>query len=198
MGLCLGCSLACRGQTYAEFFRQKRTQERYLLNQILALKVYGEYLQKGYSLVSGGLDVVRELSGGEFRLHELFISSLKLASPVVRKSPKVAEIVSMQLSIAGMLSRMRMAGREELLRDLREGMLLEMAGDLEELLLVISSGKLEMGEGERLERIDRLHGSMLERYRFVRSMAGELKVMEKQGGLEARDNEKSRRLYGID
>ena len=39
-----------QAQTFAEWFRQKKTQKQYLIQQIAALQVYIGYAQKGYSI----------------------------------------------------------------------------------------------------------------------------------------------------
>ena len=44
------CADNLSAQTVAEWFRQKATQRKYLLQQIAALHVYSGYLSKGYSI----------------------------------------------------------------------------------------------------------------------------------------------------
>jgi len=93
-------SSAVRGQTYDEWARQKKTQKKYLLEQILALRTYGSYLTKGYSVVKGGLNTIQQIKQGDLKLHEKFFESFRVVSPAVRQYSKVSDIIDMQFNIA--------------------------------------------------------------------------------------------------
>jgi len=51
-------------QTWNEWFRQKKTQKKYLVQQIAALKVYLKYLKQGYRIVDKGLSLVGDIKDG--------------------------------------------------------------------------------------------------------------------------------------
>src|SRR5690606_38045577 len=63
--------------TFNEWFRQKKTQRKYLVKQIAALKVYLEYLKKGYEIVDKGLTTIGEIKNGTFSLDKDYFNSLK-------------------------------------------------------------------------------------------------------------------------
>lgn len=65
---------ASKVQTFHEWFRQKKTQKKYLIQQIAALKVYLGYVQKGYSIAQKGLTTVSNIKKGNFDLHCIEIS----------------------------------------------------------------------------------------------------------------------------
>lgn len=71
------------GQTWGEFFSQKKTQKKYLLEQLVALKMYAGYLKKGYDIVGSGIGTVWDIKNGEFSLHSTFFSSLKSVNPIL-------------------------------------------------------------------------------------------------------------------
>lgn len=175
-------------QTYAEFFRQKKTQTKYLLEQIAALEMYAGYAKKGYDIASTGLNTVRDLSKGEFNLHNSFISSLKTVSPVIKNNTKVAEIIILQIEIAKSFRNIRNSGlsttTSTYVEMVKANVLEECGYDLEELLLVITSGKVEMQDDERLQRLDRIYESMLEKSAFVQSFSNQVNLVNQQ-----RDNE---------
>src|SRR5215470_7473984 len=89
----------CQAQSFDVWFQQKKTQKKYLLQQIAALQVYLDYLEKGYSISKEGLGMIQDLKNGEFVLHDSFFNSLKIVNPVVRKGAEVTEIVALQLAI---------------------------------------------------------------------------------------------------
>lgn len=159
-------------QTWSEWFSQKKTQKKYLLEQVAALKMYAGYLKKGYEIGSSGLNFIKSASQGEFDLHGAFFASLKAVSPEIKRNRKIAEIIQMQLQIGKFISSV---DNLEFLSDdnqryvklVREGLLNDSLRDIEELLLVITSGKLQMTEGERLERIGELYSTMQEKKTFA-------------------------------
>lgn len=187
-------------QTFGEWFRQKKTQQRYLLEQIAALRVYAGYVHKGYGIVSGGLQTVRDITGGEFSLHELFISGLKKVSPVIRNDVRIAEILLMQGQLVkffdGLTSK---CGISVEMLDYVHSVRLEVLGeglsDLEELLLVVTSGKAEMTDDQRLARLNSLYGRSLERSSFVRDFCGQTALVLGQQHLEKIEIERLRRWY---
>jgi hypothetical protein len=171
--------LSLSAQTWGEWFKQKKTQKRYLLEQIAALKVYAGYLKKGYEIVDGGLSTVRDITRGEFSLHNAFISSLKQVSPAIRKDARVAEIIALQIGILGGFSEVKGNGylsAEELayVRLVQGAVTQECFHDLEELLLVLTSGKLEMKEDERLMRLAAIYENVLDKSAFVRDFCGNI------------------------
>ncbi len=62
------------GQTFGEWFRQKKTQIKYLLERIAQLQVQIELLKKGYKIVDNGLRTIHQIKDGEFNLHKDFFS----------------------------------------------------------------------------------------------------------------------------
>lgn len=62
-------------QNSAEWLRQKRTQTRYLLEQILANGVYQDYLKQGYRVLQGGLNLIGEWKNREFELHTQYLNA---------------------------------------------------------------------------------------------------------------------------
>src|SRR5438046_646086 len=95
----LAAGQLCRAQTYDEWVRQSKTQKKYLLEQILALKTYIGYAEKGYSIASKGLNTIKDIKDGDFNLHDNFFNSLSAVNPQVKKYSKVAAIIAMQISI---------------------------------------------------------------------------------------------------
>lgn len=180
--LCLVSAVDVSGQTWAEFFKQKKTQKKYLLNQIAALQVYIGYARKGYELVDNGLQAVRDITSGEFSLHHAFISSLKQVSPAVRNDLRVAEIISMQLSVLRLSGswgdhELLSSGNRAYISGIRSDVRERCLDVLEELLLVVTAGKAEMGDQERLRRIGVMYGLMQAHYGFARGFTAEVNLL---------------------
>ncbi len=191
---------AVKAQTFSEWFRQKKTQKRYLIEQLVALKVYAGYVHKGYGIVSDGWQTVRDITNGEFNLHDLFISGLKKVSPAIRNDVRIAEILVLQAdmlkSFGGMLTSDGFSGAQlDYLLTVRSAVNSEGLDDLEELLLAITSGRAEMTDDERLERLNAIYARTLERSAFVHDFSAKASRLLKQKKIEQRDIEQLRRYY---
>ncbi|RZM06814.1 MAG: hypothetical protein EOO88_52775 [Pedobacter sp.] len=199
-GLALS-SAFCKAQTYNEIFRQKRTQEKYLLKQIAHLRLYADQAWRGYKLVSGGLQTINDFTSGEFSLHEAFISALSKVGGLVRKDYRVEEIVKFQLGISSSFralvksSASAQATNMEYYRAVQKKVMEECNADLEELLDIVLSGELEMNDAERLSRLKKIHASMSEKAGFTRWFCSEAQLLAQAQKRELTDIKELRRLY---
>src|SRR5882762_9234160 len=106
ISLAIACiSYESYGQTFAEWFQQKKTQKKYLVQQIAALHVYLDYLKKGYTIVHNGLNTIGNIKNGNFNLDRDFFSSLKNVNPSIKNIAKVADIIAFQVYISRELGR---------------------------------------------------------------------------------------------
>lgn len=184
----LSCSLffnPTKAQTWDEVFNQKKTQIRYLGEQLVALKMYAGYLKKGYEIVDQGVNTVKDLKNGEFNMHQNFISSLKAVNRAIRNSSKVAEIIALQLSLNESFSSIKGIGylsesHQQYISLVKDQIREECRKDLEELLIVITSGKVEMKDDERMKRLDKVYNSMLDKSEFIQSFCNEVSLLISQ------------------
>lgn len=193
----------CQAQTFSEWFRQKKTQQKYLMQQIAALQVYIGYAKKGYEIAGSGLQTIRDITGGEFSLHEGFITGLKKVSPAVRGDLRLAEIVTLQVSIMKSFTMLKKAelsspGYWAYVAQVADQVVSECYRDLEELLLVVTSGKLDMKDNERLERIGEIYGRMLDKSAFTSDFCGNVSLLILQPKKEQYSVDRFRRYYEIE
>lgn len=199
-GLGLG-GISVQAQTYNEIFRQKKTQENYLLKQIASLKLYADQAWKGYKLVSGGLETINDFTSGEFKLHEAFISALSKVSGLVRKDFRVEEIVKFQLGIKSSFrallksSASSQATNLDYYRAVQQKVMSECNADLDELMEVALSGELELNDAERLSRLKKIHSSMQEKAGFARWFCTEAQLLSQARKMDMNDIKELRRLY---
>jgi len=193
----------CRAQTFAEWFKQKKTQQKYLLEQIAALQVYIGYAMKGYQLVGSGIEAVRDITNGEFNLHNAFVSGLKKVNPAIRDDVRIAEIMALQVDILAGFNRLKgidgmRPDQLAYISSVAGSVIGECYQQLEELLLVITSGKVEMDDEERLARLDGIYQRMLDKSAFSRHFSTEVGLLLRQQRLEQESLQNLRRYYGID
>ena len=193
----------CNAQSFSEWFKQKSTQKKYLLQQIAALQVYIGFARDGYKIVDGGLQTVKSITGGEFNLHEAFVSGLKKVNPVIKNDVRVAEIISLQLSIIKSFNGLKRsdvlsADHAAYIASVGEKVIAECYNDLEELLLVITSGRLEMSDDERLARLNEVYERMEDKAAFTRDFCGNVGLFILQKRKEQGTITDLRRFYEIE
>lgn len=199
------CTIA-KSQTTEEWLNQKATQKKYLLQQIAALKVYLGYAKKGYTIVTSGVNTIRNIKNGELNLHWDFFNRLKKVNPAIRKYAKVADIIAFQVKIIKQTKITIQQIREtkqfteaelDHCKQVFDNLLNECMKTVEELILVTTSGKLEMKDDERLKRIDRLYADVQDKYSFACAFSEDMALLTVQRLGEQMEINRSKLINGI-
>jgi len=195
-----------QAQTFAEWFQQKKTQKKYLLQQIAALQVYIGYAQKGYNIAKDGLNTIGGFTRGEFNLHTDYFNSLKTVNPEVKRYAKVADIIALQIKIVQNYNRTyrqlnssdAFSGDELAYISRVFGRLLDDCDKtLDELITITTDSKLEMKDDERIEKIDKLYLDMQDKFTFSQSFSNDAKSLAASRIKDKTDVQTSRVLRGI-
>ena len=193
-------------QTWDEWFKQKKTQKKYLVQQIAALRVYLDYLKKGYTVVHNGLNTIENIKNGNFNLDRDFFSSLKNVNPAIKNTAKVADIIAFQIFISRELGRVysfcstnKHFTSEEIryIAQVNTNMLFYCDASISELLTIIQSGKSEMTDDERIHRIDNIYDEMNDRCAFVRAFGSDAQIISMEREKESREAELLKTYYDI-
>jgi len=175
-------------QNWEEWTSQKKTQIKYLLQQIAENKVYIGYLQKGYSIANKGLTTIRTIKNGDFNLHRVFFVSLNTVNPKIKNSAKVAAIVAFQIRILNESKQsLKQIKETDQFTDKElnycstvfDNLLEDCLKNIDELYLVLGSG-LIMTDDERMKRIDKIYADMQSKYGFCSSFSNEMGVLAVQ------------------
>lgn len=197
--------LLIAGFLNGNIFAQAKQRE-VLLKQIAAFKVYIGYAQKGYSIAQKGLTTIGNFKRGEFNLHEDYFNSLKNINPKIKSYTRLGEIISLQVKVLQNYSRtIRQIQQNDLfhgdevayVKRALDRMIENCEGTLEELIVIVTEGKLEMKDDERMKRIDVLYQNMMESYTFYEDFSNQTKLMSMSRGKEATDVKTSRALHGF-
>ncbi len=189
-GLCL-MVLTCwakqgHAQLWAELFQQKKTQIKYLTQQIAALQVYIGYVEKGYHIAQQGLTAISDIKNGEFNLHTAYFNSLKAINPSIRKDARIAEIIAMQLSIVQQYKKCYRqvkqstrfnSGEVSYVYSVFTSLLGGCANDITDLISLTTAGKLQLTDDERISRIGALYSDMQDKYSFVQDFSEKVSIL---------------------
>ncbi len=193
-----------QAQTFDEWFRQKKTQIKYLVEQIAALKAYGAISNKGYGIAKIGLTGISTSKDGDYRQHRHYITSLRKVKPGIRNYSKVVSIYEMK-SLIQKYRRFVESYPTGLLRGKEKNYiagvfngLVEGCKDLTtELEMVINDEWLQLKDDERISRIDKVYFEMQDRYEFCRSFTGQVKILVGNRLKNKNDRMRLSSLYGI-
>lgn len=120
-------------------------------------------MKNGYQIIFKGYTAVKDISQGNFNLHKTFLDGLMQVSPAVKKYKRIADIISYQLRIAKEYKLAFNRFKEEKQFTIDEidylgkvygNLFNESLKSLDELSMVITSGKLRMSDDERLQAIE--------------------------------------------
>lgn len=195
-----------QAQNAAELTKQKKTQKKYLIEQIVALQLYISYVKKGYSIAKEGLNTISSFKRGEFNLHTDYFNSLKSVNPKIKQYAKVADIIAMQVAIIQGYTRTRRQIQESgafnpnelnyIIRVL-DRLLDDCENTLDQLITVTTDDNLEMKDDERLKRIDILYQDMTDKYTFSQSFSNETILLAAERIKENIDVKTSRALHSL-
>jgi hypothetical protein len=198
-------STSASAQTFDEWFNQKKTQTKYLIEQIVAYQVYLDYLKKGYTIAHNGLTAIENIKNGNFNLDRDFFKSLKNVKPAISNSVKVIDIIAFQYSI---IKDMKNVYRfcqnnkhftpEEVryVARVHTSMLLLCDASLSELHTIIQSDNAQMTDDERLQRIDKIYGDMEDKQAFVRAFGNDTRLLALEREKEGIEINQLKKQYG--
>lgn len=187
-----------------ELFKQKKTQKKYLIQQVAALKVYLGYLKKGYNIAQKGLTTIGDIKNGTFRLDKDYFNSLKHVSPAIRNSPKVNGILVYQQHILEDFRELYNDCRtddnllpEEIIyiEGVYRNILKECNASVDELIMITTTGEAEMKDNERLLRLDKVHEDMQEKYAFTQDFIAGTRLLSIQRAREKNQIKGAKNLY---
>lgn len=176
-------------QTLAEWTQQKKTQRKYLIQQIAALQTHLQYLKKGYDIAHKGISTVKNIKNGEWDLHKDYFGSLTVVNPAIKNYARVADIVSMQVrmvkQVRSLINECRQrkllnSGEIDYVVKVCDHLLSECLKNMEELIMVITSGQLEMKDDERIKMIETIYAAMQEKSVFLLSFGNSVTTLSKQ------------------
>jgi hypothetical protein len=187
---------------------QSQEAQQLLLNveKLAQLKSILQNMYDGYKVVSKGYTTIKDISQGNYSLHQAFFDRLLEVSPAVRKYKRVADIISYQRKIMQehkqAFNYFKGTGSftsEEInyVGKVYGNLFQQSLKSLDELLMVITASGLRMSDDERLEAIDRIFSDMQDKLTFLRSFNNSTKLLAVQRIKEQAEVDISRKLSAI-
>jgi hypothetical protein len=185
--------MSAEAQTFSEWFDQKSTLRKYLVQQVAALQAYEDVLKTGYGIAHKGLGSISGSNKSELGLHTNYYNKLKSTGAVVKNDPQVQEVTQWQADI---LTAFHKVKSDPYYQGVKTAVLSDCTEQLTQLQQVLADGKLEMSDSERLTRIHKIHGAMLDNYHFAVDFCNRAIMLEVQKIHETNDAQALKNYYG--
>lgn len=153
-------------------------------------------MKKGYEILNGGYNTVKNLSKGNFNLHKSFLDALMQVSPTVRNYKRIGDIINYQVLLVKeyktAFTRFKNSGHfnnEEIdyFKRVYDNLFKQSLRNLDELTTIVTANKLRMSDDERLVAIDKIYVDMQEKLLFLRSFNNNTSVLAIQRAKEQND-----------
>lgn len=163
-------------------------------------------MKKGYEILNGGYNAVKDISEGNFTLHKTFLDALMQVSPTVRKYKKIEQIINYQILLVKESKKAysRFAGAKnfsqkelDYFEKVYGNLLKQSLRNLDELTLVITADKLRMSDDERLSAIDKIYIQMEDKVRFLRAFNTSSNILALQRLKESNDVKTSKEMHNL-
>lgn len=197
-------TICCVMQLHLASAQEAELQQLALnIEKLAQLKQVLSDMKKGYEIIDKGYGTIKDLSKGNFNLHQTFLDGLMMVSPEVRRYQRVADIISCQAGILkeykAAFSRFRNGGQftaSEIthMGKVYDNLLERSARQIDELTMVISSGKLRMSDAERITAINRIYADMGEQLSFLRGFNSRAEALQNQRARTKAETDALRKL----
>ena len=174
------------------------------LNQLR--KILSE-LKKGYEILFKGYNTIRDISKGNFKLHEAFLDGLLEVSPAVKNYQRVKDIITCQLALikeyrAGfrIFSSGDHFSRDELayMEDVYSRLIGQSVKSLDALATIVTAKKLRASDDERLKAIDEIYFDMTDMLTFLRHFNSNASILATQRSNEKTDLNVMQQLLNLE
>lgn len=187
---------------------QSAEAEQLLLNveKLAQFKQMLNDMKKGYQILDGGYNTVKDIAQGNFSIHRAFLDGLMQVSPTVRNYRRVVDIIDFQVILIreyknafGRFKRDDNFAPEELayLGRIYDNLFKQSLRNIDELTNVITANKMRMSDDQRLKAIDTIYEDMQDKLMFLRHFNNNTTVLAVQRAKEKNDAKTIRQIYGI-
>jgi len=163
-------------------------------------------MYKGYQVVSSGYETIKNISEGNFNLHQVFLDGLLAVSPAVQNYKRIADIINDQILIVkeykNAFNQFKMDANftiEEItyLGKVYSNLFNASLKDIDELIMVITASTLRMSDDERLTSIDKIFAGMQDKLTFLRYFNNNTTLLAVQRAKERNDVSTIQNIYGL-
>lgn len=161
----------------------------------------------GYKILDKGYTTIKNISEGNYTLHQLFLDGLMAVNPTIRNYKRIPYIIDYQKILLAeyknaynrFKSDPHFTPQEiEYLANVYNYLFMASLRNIDDLVMIITATKLRMSDAERLQAIDRIFYDMEGKLVFLRSFNNSTQLLAIQRAKAANDMRAINHLYGLD
>ena len=163
-------------------------------------------LKKGYEIISGGYNTIKNISEGNFNLHQSFLNSLLEVSPAVKKYKRVVDIIDAQIRLVSeyksAFKQLKRSGEFipseiEYIGNVYLNLFNQSVENLGDLANILTANKLRMSDDERLTAIDDIWREVSSELTFLRHFNNQTKILALQRAKDDKDITTMDQMYNV-
>lgn len=189
-------------------FSQTQAVQQLLLDveKLTQLKNILTELKSGYKIVADGYTSIKNISEGNFSLHNIFLKSLLDVSPAVKNYVRIKDIIDAQISIVreykNALKQFKESGEfsvdeMDYIMKVYANLFQHSLDNLQSMIMVITVGKLRMSDDERIQSIDEVWKEVSQQLTFLRHFNNQARILCLQRAKEKNDLSIINQLYHV-
>ena len=187
---------------------QSTEAQQLLLNweKLMALEKILDNMYKGYKILNTGYTTIKNISEGNYKLHQAFLDGLFLVNPAVRNYKRIPYIIDYQKLLLkeykNAYNRFKSdpnfkPNEIEYIANVYNYLFKASLKDIDDLTMIITATKLRMSDDERMQAIDRIYYEMESKVGFLRSFNNSTELLAIQRARSANDVRTIRSIYGL-
>jgi len=204
--LCLLLLTGCTLNSFKASAQWEELQQLALdIEKLAQMKSILQEMYKGYQILTGGYNTIKDLAQGNFNLHNTFLTGLLSINPTIKNYVRVADIIQAQANLVAEYKKSKQQfiksgafSPSELnyIATVYSNLVDKSLDNLDELVMVLTSNSLRMSDAERLTAIDRIYDDMQDKVNFLRQFNSRAATLGSQRQLLLQDNATLKSLFG--
>ena len=191
-----------------KIYAQSQEATQLVLNyeKLRQLEEILDNMYKGYKILSKGYNTIKDISEGNFSLHQVFLDGLYAVNPAVRNYKRIPYIIQYQKFLVKEYKRAfnrfkndpNLTVREvKYLANVYSYLFKQSLRNLDELLMIVTAAKLRMSDEERLRAIDRIYYDLENKVVFLKLFNSTTQRLAMQRARDNHDVITLQKLYGV-
>lgn len=204
--LCILLIIICLAAGHSR--AQSDEAQQLLLNweKLKTLEEILDNMYAGYKIIDKGYTTIKNISEGNYSIHQLFLDGLMAVNPAVRNYKRIPFIIQYQKLLVTEYKRANTRFKqdpnfnyEELqyLASVYAFLFQASLRNIDDLVMIITATKLRMSDEERMAAIDRIFYDMESKLIFLRGFNNNTQLLAIQRARSANDVRTLQSIYGI-
>jgi len=192
------------GQTFSEWWQQKKTRIKYLEAQDAALAALRLTTENGYEGEEEGLDSISTIKAEEYQLHQKYFGSLLIVNPKIKNSSQLVASLQMENDVVDMVATnlhnytqtpWLSSNERTLINSVLTGLTTDIHESVKSLRDLITDDYLQLSDGERTRAIDTAAKQIINLYDYTLANIVNINQLIETRQETAAELEKLKNLY---